>query len=69
MKRCFKLDRENELYLKRQDGYKEASELCKRDLANTEEKFRQSQLKVNAANKSMKDMSDEVRELFVYLLR
>jgi len=48
------------LYLKRQDSLKEANEVANRELGNLEEKFRQSQLKINLSNKSIKDLNEEV---------
>jgi hypothetical protein len=59
-KRSYKLDRENELYLKRQDSLKESVEIANRELGNLEEKFRQSQLKINLSSKSIKDLNEEV---------
>ena len=58
--RSYKLDKENELYLKRQDSLKETNEIAKRELANMEEKFRQSELKINVSSKSIKDLNEEV---------
>jgi hypothetical protein len=46
--------------LKRQDSLKEANEVANRELGNLEEKFRQSQLKINLSNKSIKDLNEEV---------
>jgi hypothetical protein len=46
--------------LKRQDSLKEANEVANRELSNLEEKFRQSQLKINLSNKSIKDLNEEV---------
>ncbi len=48
------------MYLKRQDSLKEANEVANRELGNLEEKFRQSQLKINLSNKSIKDLNEEV---------
>jgi hypothetical protein len=59
----YKLDRENEFFLKRQETLKETNEITNRELGSLEEKFRQSQLKVNSSNKIIKDLNEENRKL------
>lgn len=59
----YKLDKENEFYLKRQETLKENNEIATRELANCEEKCRQLQLKTNGYTKTIKETSEENRKL------
>lgn len=59
----YKLDRENEFFFKRQESLKETNEITNRELGSLEEKFRQSQIKVNSSNKTIKDLTEENRKL------
>ncbi len=57
---CYKLDRENELFLKRQQSLKDSNEASNREKAEFEEKLRQSQSKNTLLTKNIKDLNEEV---------
>ena len=63
--RCHRLDKDNELHLKREIQLKEMNETQKKEIKNYEEKCRQFQMKLNNLNKLIKDDQDEV---CVYLI-
>lgn len=59
---CYRLDKENELLLKRQQTLKDTNESSNRELSNLEEKYRQLQAKCNTLTKTIKEQSDENRK-------
>jgi hypothetical protein len=64
--RCHRLDKDNEIQLKKQIQLKEANETQKKDIKVYEEKCRQFQLKLNKLNKTIKDDQEEVSKQFFF---
>lgn len=60
---CLKLDRENELFLKRHQSLKESSDVVHRELADVEEKWRQTEARNATMIKQNKDLNEENRKL------
>jgi hypothetical protein len=61
--RYYKLDQENELYLKRYQHLKETCDISARDLGISKEKCRQLQLKVDESTKNIKNLNEQVFKL------
>ena len=58
----YKLDQENELFLKRQQSLKENCDVSNRDLNIAKEKCRQVQIKLDESNKVIKNLNDQIKK-------
>jgi hypothetical protein len=67
---CHRLDKENELYIKRQQSLKDSNDISLREISALEEKQRQLQIKLNASNKIIKELNEEVdkKNFFFFFL-